>query len=412
MEELPGAGALTAASPLLVKAGGGAPSSPRAPLSPRASALSDASSEGGGDASSSPGSSRPRAARRACPRAWASASTCGVAAVCALSLLQLALVAWDLATHLSDPLILYWAASALFVAATVPLALYDIHCHLVRFVSPLQRFYVRILLLLPIYTVESWLALRFEGQALYLTTLRDLYEAFVIHAFFQLLLQFLGDRERLKERLAARGAFVNVSLFPYGIAPLERFACAPPDAPGGSWLPCIWWPSGGTFLFRCEFGVYQYVVVKCVLTVAFFAASVAGTLGEDTPYAYQSFWPWWSWIILFSQVWAITCLVLFYESTWRWLAPLKPLHKFVCVKGMVFVTWAQGELISVRRANTPRAARRKRRVPRALQAPQPCARTHARTPHLPCVARARSRAPAVPQGPWPRRARGRARPRA
>jgi hypothetical protein len=332
--------------------------------------------------------------------------------VCALSLLQLALVAWDLATHLSDPLILYWAASALFVAATVPLALYDIHCHLVRFVSPLQRFYVRILLLLPIYTVESWLALRFEGQALYLTTLRDLYEAFVIHAFFQLLLQFLGDRERLKERLAARGAFVNVSLFPYGIAPLERFACAPPDAPGGSWLPCIWWPSGGTFLFRCEFGVYQYVVVKCVMTVAFFAASVAGTLGEDTPYSYQSFWPWWSWIILVSQVWAITCLVLFYESTWRWLAPLKPLHKFVCVKGMVFVTWAQGELISVRRANTPRAARRKRRVPRALQAPQPCARTHARTPHLPCVARARSRAPAVPQGPWPRRARGRARPRA
>jgi hypothetical protein len=305
--------------------------------------------------------------------------------VCALSLTQLALVAYDLATHLDSPLIVYWAASAVFVAATVPLALYDIHCHLSHFVSPLQSMYVRILLLLPIYTVESWLALRFKAQALYLTTLRDLYEAFVIHAFFQLLLQFLGDRERLKERLAARGAFVNVSLFPYGLAPLERFACAPPDAPGGSWLPCIWWPSGGTFLFRCEFGVYQYVVVKCVLTVAFFASSVTGTLGEDTPYSYQSFWPWWSWGILASQVWAITCLVLFYESTWRWLAPLKPLRKFVCVKGMVFVTWAQGELIAVRHAfrlarHAPRAACHKRRSP-----------AHAR-PHLPCVAHVRSRA--------------------
>jgi hypothetical protein len=240
---------------------------------------------------------------------------------------------------------------------------------------------VRILLLLPIYTVESWLALRFKAQALYLTTLRDLYEAFVIHAFFQLLLQFLGDRERLKERLAARGAFVNVSLFPYGLAPLERFACAPPDAPGGSWLPCIWWPSGGTFLFRCEFGVYQYVVVKCVMTVAFFAASVAGTLGEDTPYAYQSFWPWWSWIILVSQVWAITCLVLFYESTWRWLAPLKPLHKFVCVKGMVFVTWAQGELISVRRTT-------RRALHAASRAAAP--HTHARTHPSPPLRRSRA----------------------
>ena len=315
------------------------------------------------------------AGRRCAPPG--SASAYGVGVVCALSLTQLALVAYDLATHLDSPLIVYWAASAVFVAATVPLALYDIHCHLSHFVSPLQSMYVRILLLLPIYTVESWLALRFKAQALYLTALRDLYEAFVVHAFFQLLLQVLGDRERLKARLAARGAYVNVSLFPYGITPLERWACSPPDAPGGSWLPCIWWPSGSTFLFRCSIGVYQYVLVKCIFTVAFFASSFTGTLGEDSPYAsiarwrpspflrpspnraqspplpfskptqaYQTFWPYWSWGILFSQVWAITSLVIFFESTWKWLAPLSPLQKFLCVKGMVFVTWAQGELIA------------------------------------------------------------------
>jgi hypothetical protein len=230
--------------------------------------------------------------RRCAPSS--SASALGVGVVCALSLTQLVLVAYDLATHLESPLIVYWAASAVFVAATVPLALYDIHCHLSHFVSPLQSMYVRILLLLPIYTVESWLALRFKAQALYLTALRDLYEAFVVHAFFQLLLQFLGDRERLKARLAARGAFVNVSLFPYGIAPLERYACSSPDSPGGSWLPCIWWPSGSTFLFRCSIGVYQYVLVKCIFTVAFFASSFTGTLGEDSPYAsttHEAFFP-------------------------------------------------------------------------------------------------------------------------
>lgn len=270
---------------------------------------------------------------------------CGVAAVLALTALLVALVAWDVSAHLhdGDALVAYYAAAAAFVTLTVPLALLDIHRHLAHFVSPLQGYYVRILFLLPIYSLESWLALRFEAQALYLATIRDLYEAFVVHAFFQLLLRFLGDRERLKSRLASRGAFVNVTLFPYGLAPLEPFACEPPDR--GGWFPCLFWPSGGVFLFRTEVGVYQYVVVKVVFTVAFFVSSVTGSLGENTPYAYTSFWPWWSWGILASQVWAITCLVLFYESTWRWLAPLQPLRKFVCVKGMVFVTWAQGELI-------------------------------------------------------------------
>jgi hypothetical protein len=40
--------------------------------------------------------------------------------------------------------------------------------------------------------------------------------------------------------LAARGAFVNVSLFPYGVTALEPFACAPPDRGGRRW--CLFWP--------------------------------------------------------------------------------------------------------------------------------------------------------------------------
>ena len=38
--------------------------------------------------------------------------------------------------------------------------------HVLHYVSPLQRHYIRILWMVPIYSVESWLALRFNEQAL------------------------------------------------------------------------------------------------------------------------------------------------------------------------------------------------------------------------------------------------------
>ena len=37
--------------------------------------------------------------------------------------------------------------------------------HVLHYVSPLQRHYIRILWMVPIYSVESWLALRFNEQA-------------------------------------------------------------------------------------------------------------------------------------------------------------------------------------------------------------------------------------------------------
>ena len=38
--------------------------------------------------------------------------------------------------------------------------------HVLHYVSPLQRHYIRILWMVPIYSIESWLALRFNHQVL------------------------------------------------------------------------------------------------------------------------------------------------------------------------------------------------------------------------------------------------------
>ena len=50
-------------------------------------------------------------------------------------------------------------------------------------------------------------------------------------------------------------------------------------------------------------------------------------------------------------MWAICCLVLFFEATITFMWPLRPFLKFVSVKGLVFVTWAQGLFITWLNAN-------------------------------------------------------------
>jgi hypothetical protein len=49
--------------------------------------------------------------------------------------------------------------------------------HCMHYVCPkLQKYYIRILFMVPIYAIESWLALRFKAQKIFLETAREAYE--------------------------------------------------------------------------------------------------------------------------------------------------------------------------------------------------------------------------------------------
>lgn len=47
-------------------------------------------------------------------------------------------------------------------------------------------------------------------------------------------------------------------------------------------------------------------------------------------------------VMNFSQMWALYCLVQFYDVTHERLRPIKPLAKFISFKAIVFATWWQG----------------------------------------------------------------------
>ncbi|KAF9917809.1 hypothetical protein BX616_011226 [Lobosporangium transversale] len=111
-----------------------------------------------------------------------------------------------------------------------------------------QRHIMRIVLMIPIYSFISFLSYRFYKQAIYYETIRDCYEAFVIHSFFMLLLTYLGeDTEVRKSRINAGPERMKL-VFP---------------------LNCWYYnPQGELFLRMMSYGVLQYVVVKPATTIA------------------------------------------------------------------------------------------------------------------------------------------------
>ena len=95
----------------------------------------------------------------------------------------------------------FYSAGA-FVLITVAMSTKLIYNHLTHWYMPdVQKYVVRILWMVPIYSVQSWLSLRFHNARIYIDTLRDLYEAYVIQSFLYYLMELLGKNYKSEYKL-------------------------------------------------------------------------------------------------------------------------------------------------------------------------------------------------------------------
>ena len=250
-----------------------------------------------------------------------------IAAYVAISVIAGILI-WQLASRGAERHVVAIVVAGIFVLVALPLSLNDINGHMQNLVSPLQRHYIRILAMVPIYALESWLALVFREQRIYLETLREAYEAYVIYSFGRLLLEFLGERPAIVALLQTRGHERAHMIFPLCKMKGWRF-----DA-------------SGEFVNRASLGVFQYVVVRTTLAVVAIAAEWGGALCEGSwASPGKCFYPWISFSLNVSQAWAMYCLVLVYHELQAELAPLKPFGKLVAIKAVVFFSFWQGIVI-------------------------------------------------------------------
>ncbi|ELK09227.1 Transmembrane protein 184A [Pteropus alecto] len=135
----------------------------------------------------------------------------------------------------------------------------QIYLHLRFYTVPNeQRYIIRLLLIVPVYAFSSWLSLLLLGARqhyIYLDSMRDCYEAFVIYSFLSLCFQYLGGESTIMAEI--RGKPVQSSCL-YGTCCLRGVAY-----------------SVG-FLRFCKQATLQFCVVKPVMALVTIVLQAVG----------------------------------------------------------------------------------------------------------------------------------------
>jgi hypothetical protein len=196
---------------------------------------------------------------------------------------------------------------------------YIIFLHLKNYRRPdLQRLTIRILIMVPIYSIASLISLSSHNLAFYVNTIRDIYEAFVIYSFFILLINYLDGEKEIFKLLATRLRIHHLWPMNYCLSPLDM-------------------SDPFTFL-KIKQGVLQFVIVKPIVGILIMILKAQNVYDEGY-IAWGSSYLWLSLIYNVSVCTALYCLVMFYQQCSKDLKPYRPVPKFICVKGIIFVTF-------------------------------------------------------------------------
>jgi hypothetical protein len=180
--------------------------------------------------------------------------------------------------------------------------------------------------MVPIYAISSWVSLISLTAAQFLDPIRDMYEAFTIYTFFQLLINFLGGERSL-------------IIMMHGRAPREHV-----------------WPLNYVFP-KCDIsdphtflaikrGILQYAWLKPPLALATIIMKATDTYQEG--YVGLNSGYFWSGIIYnISVTISLYSLGIFWVCMSRDLTPFRPVPKFLCIKLIIFFSYWQGFFLSI-----------------------------------------------------------------
>ncbi|KAJ5773910.1 hypothetical protein N7457_008806 [Penicillium paradoxum] len=190
----------------------------------------------------------------------------------------------------------------------------------------LQRYVVRILLMVPIYAVSSWTSIVSLKAAQFLAPVRDIYEAFTIYTFFQLLINFLGGERA-------------VIIMAHGRPPISH------AWPLNHFLPKIDVSDPHTFL-AVKRGILQYAWLKPILALVSIVMKATDTYQEGY-IGISSGYLWTGIIYNVSVTISLYSLAMFWVCLHDDLMPFRPVPKFLCIKLIIFASYWQGFFLSI-----------------------------------------------------------------
>ncbi|KAK9271092.1 hypothetical protein L1049_026681 [Liquidambar formosana] len=227
--------------------------------------------------------------------------------------------------------------ASIFVLVALVLSMYLIFEHLAAYNQPEeQKFLIGLILMVPVYALESFLSLLDSNAAFNCEIIRDCYEAFALYCFERYLIACLGGEEKTIEFMESQ------SLIDSGTPLLEEaYSYGVVEHPFP--LKCLLreWYLGPDFYHAVKIGIVQYMILKMICALLAMILEYFGVYGEGK-FEWRYGYPYLAVVLNFSQTWALYCLVQFYAVTKEKLEPIKPLAKFLVFKSIVFLTWWQG----------------------------------------------------------------------
>ncbi|TVU47091.1 hypothetical protein EJB05_06671 [Eragrostis curvula] len=222
------------------------------------------------------------------------------------------------------------------VTVSLVLSLFLIFEHLCAYHQPEeQKFLIGLILMVPVYAVQSFFSLLNSNVAFICELMRDCYEAFAMYCFERYLIACLGGEESTIRFMEGQldtnesSPLLDVD-YDYGIVkhpfPLSCFMRN--------------WYLGPDFYYAVKIGIVQYMILKPICAVLAIFLQLLGIYGEGK-FGWKYGYPYLAVVLNFSQTWALYCLIQFYTATKEKLEPIKPLSKFLTFKSIVFLTWWQ-----------------------------------------------------------------------
>ncbi|KAF2257828.1 DUF300-domain-containing protein [Lojkania enalia] len=180
--------------------------------------------------------------------------------------------------------------------------------------------------MVPIYSASSWASLVSLKAAFWIGPFRDVYEAFTIYTFFQLLINFIGGERALIILMTGRPPVPHLWPLNYLFSEVD---ISDPH----------------TFL-AIKRGILQYTWMKPILSIAAIIMKATGTYQEG--YIGLSSGYFWSGLIYnVSITVSLYALAMFWVCMSHDLKPFRPMPKFICIKGIIFASYWQGFFLSI-----------------------------------------------------------------
>eukprot|EP00545_Synedropsis_sp_CCMP1620_P006973 CAMPEP_0119030084 /NCGR_PEP_ID=MMETSP1176-20130426/40851_1 /TAXON_ID=265551 /ORGANISM="Synedropsis recta cf, Strain CCMP1620" /LENGTH=690 /DNA_ID=CAMNT_0006986449 /DNA_START=753 /DNA_END=2825 /DNA_ORIENTATION=+ len=230
-----------------------------------------------------------------------------------------------------------------FTLLSCLISMWHMTAHLRKFNQPIvQRKILAILWMCPIYAVTSWVSLVFHDAEGYMAIIKDFYEAYIIYQFLSFCISVLGgaDREAVVDLLAQHADHLSPPIRCDALCNTNKYEN---DNRG----------LAAAVLLQCQCFAMQFVFFRPLTTIATFVLDKMEYYGPTgNPMDYRSPQVYIIGIQNLSIFIAFTGLLKFYHAVDEELAWCRPFAKFLCIKGVVFMTFWQGLAITILASST------------------------------------------------------------